>query len=361
VRRVPHLPSVAELPVGYFAASMAVGVNAIAAEQLGLHGLAVGLWIAAAVAFVVLAALVTVRAVRWTASLVADLTHHATAFSALTAVVAVNLLGVGATTVLDARWLSRLCWIVGIVGWIALTYTALMATIVRRPTPDLTAAINGTWFLLSAATESVVALTVVVAAGRVPSDAEVLVAVGGFGLGVVLYLIVATLVFLRWTLRSADPEELGPPSWIAAGAAAVIVLAGSKLLDSATTSPYLERLAPFVEGMVLTAWATATFWLPVMLAIGVWRRCVHRIPFRYEPELWSMLFPIGTYGAATFAMANATGLHVLDPVPPIFLTVALLGVAVTTGGLIRSLLVAQPAGESTSPDAVTPPERPSST
>ena len=31
----------------------------------------------------------------------------------------------------------------------------------------------------------------------------------------------------------------------------------------------MERLAPLIEGLVTLAWATATFWFPLMVAIGV--------------------------------------------------------------------------------------------
>ena len=56
---------------------------------------------------------------------------------------------------------------------------------------------------------------------------------------------------------------------------------------------------------MLLAWATATFWFPLMVAIGVWRHVVRRVPLRYDPSYWAMVFPLGMYGAATFRMRAA--------------------------------------------------------
>ena len=56
------------------------------------------------------------------------------------------------------------------------------------------------------------------------------VCLAAFTLGLVLYLIVMTMVFLRWTFQPLEPTEADPPAWIAAGAVAITVLAGSNLL-----------------------------------------------------------------------------------------------------------------------------------
>ena len=156
-------------------------------------------------------------------------------------------------------------------------------------------------------------------------------------LGLVLYLIVMTMVFLRWTFQPLEPSEADPPAWIAAGAVAITVLAGSNLLAARTVSPRIERLAPFIEGLVVLAWATATFWFPLMIAIGVWRHVVRRIPLRYHPSYWALVFPLGMYGAATFKMRSVIGLDQLGWVPKITLAVALVAWTITALGMIWSL------------------------
>ena len=73
----------------------------------------------------------------------------------------------------------------------------------------------------------------------------------------------------------------------------------------------------------MLAWATATFWFPLMVAIGIWRHVINRVPLRYHPSYWALVFPLGMYGAATFRMRAAVGLDALAWLPKATLAVAL--------------------------------------
>jgi tellurite resistance protein TehA-like permease len=157
------------------------------------------------------------------------------------------------------------------------------------------------------------------------------------------------MVFLRWTFQPLEPTEADPPAWIAAGAVAITVLAGSNLLAARGASTQVERLAPLIEGLVVLAWATATFWFPLMIAIGIWRHIVRRVPLRYHPSYWSLVFPLGMYGAATFKMSAEVGLDQLDWLPEVTLAVAISAWAAASLGLIaqgarRSLRAVNPGG-----------------
>jgi tellurite resistance protein TehA-like permease len=89
--------------------------------------------------------------------------------------------------------------------------------------------------------------------------------------------------------------------------------------------------------MVILAWATATFWFPVMIAIGIWRHLVKRVPLRYHPAYWALVFPIGMYGAATYKMIAATGLSDLDLLPQLALAMALVAWTAAFVGLAATL------------------------
>ncbi len=96
-------------------------------------------------------------------------------------------------------------------------------------------------------TESVVVLGSLLLS-RHPSDLLAFTCLAAFVLGIVLYLIVMTMVFLRWTFHELEPTEAAPPAWIAAGAVAITVLAGSNLLGASgrlarasTASPRSSR------------------------------------------------------------------------------------------------------------------------
>ena len=328
---------VRDFPPTYFAATMSLGAAAVGAEQLGLTVLATSLAVLAVVTLVLTSAVLSIRVIRYPRRVVDDLQHHATAFTILTTVAAFNIVGGAAIVVLDRVELGWVCWTIGLVMWPPLLYSSVLSTIIEHPKPPLARGINGTWFLMTVSTQAVVTTTALLLARTGTNQALELLAVAGFGLGIVLYLIVMTLLFLRWVFTESTPDEDDPPSWIAAGAMATTALAGSRILALDTSYQLVDRLAPFIEGLVIVGWATATFWLPLMVAVQVWRHGVHHMPWGFVPSMWSMVFPVATYGAATWAMADQTGLTILRPVPPVFLVLALAGILLVGTGSVRSI------------------------
>ena len=314
--------AVATLFPGYFALVMATGIIAIGADQQELGWLAEPLFVIAIVAYVVLAALLVARLVRYPRQLAADLTSHARGFAFLTVVAATNVLGSAAIVLHDWRGVAWVLWYASLGLWAVLAYTPLIAVVLRSPKPGLGAGINGSWFLLAVSTESIAVLGALLLADS-GSDALAFICLAAFTLGLVLYLIVMTMMFLRWTFQALEPTEADPPAWIAAGAVAITVLAGSNLLLADDSSTRIGRVAPFVEGIVVLAWATATFWFPLMVAIGIWRHIVRKVPLHYHPSYWAMVFPLGMYGVATYRMRLATKLPSLEWLPQVVLGIAL--------------------------------------
>jgi tellurite resistance protein TehA-like permease len=324
---------------GYFAMVMATGIIATAAKQQDITWLATALYIVAAVAYVVLIGLYVARLVLYRDRFVADLTSHQKGFTFLTAVAGSEVLG-GASIILYSWWtVGWVLWFVGLALWAVLLYTSLIAIVVRSARPGLAAGISGTWLLLTVSTESIAVLGALLLP-RSTNELQAVVCVSAFTLGIVLYLMVMTLLFMRWVFRPLDPTEAGPPSWIAAGAVAITVLAGSNLLLASDSVPLLADLGPFLRGMVLLAWATSTFWFPLLVAIGVWRHLVRKVPLRYEPAYWSLVFPIGMYGASTFRMRAALPLTSLEALPKVVLAAALVAWAATFVGLVAHLAAA---------------------
>lgn len=328
---------IAGLFPGYFALVMATGIVAVGAEQQDIGLLADALYVVTAVAYVVLAVLLAMRIVRFRSNFVADVTNHAKGFAFLTTVAATNVLA-SASIVIHGWWdLAWALWWASLVLWTAFVYTTLIAVVVDRDKPGLQGGINGSWFLLTVSTQSI-AVVAGLFLTRTSSDALAFTAIAAFLLGIVLYLIVMTMVFLRWTFQPLDPSEADPPAWIAAGAVAITVLAGSNILLAGEAAPErIARLAPLLEGFVVMAWATATFWFPLMIAIGVWRHLVRKVPLRYHPSYWAMVFPLGMYGAASYRMRDAIDLDVLAWLPGLELAVALVAWSVTFAGLARTL------------------------
>jgi tellurite resistance protein TehA-like permease len=345
----PIASNVRTLFPGYFAMVMATGIVAVGAAQQDLGWMADALYAVTAVTYVVLAALLLWRLAVAPKLLAADITSHVKGFAFLTTVAATNVLG-SASGVIQGWWTaSWVLWWLSLALWTFFVYATLFAVVLKGPKPGLGNGINGTWFLLTVSTESVVVLGALLL-GRHPSDLLAFALVAAFTLGLVLYLIVMTMVFLRWTFTELEPTEADPPAWIAAGAVAITVLAGSNLLGARAASPRIDRLAPFIEGVVLLAWSTATFWFPLMVAIGIWRHLINRVPLRYHPSYWALVFPLGMYGASTFRMRAAVQLDALEWLPQVTLAVALAAWTAAFVGLLAE-------GARAASRTVTPPEK----
>ena len=142
-------------------------------------------------------------------SLVADITSHAKGFAFLTTVAATNVLG-SASGVIHGWWtLAWGLWWLSLALWAFFVYATLFAVVLKGPKPGLGDGINGTWFLLTVSTESIVVLGALLL-GRHPSDLLAFALVAAFALGLVLYLIVMTMVFLRWTFSRARAHRSRP-------------------------------------------------------------------------------------------------------------------------------------------------------
>jgi tellurite resistance protein TehA-like permease len=153
-----------------------------------------------------------------------------------------------------------------------------------------------------------------------------------------LYIWIISLIFYRYTFFVMSPSDLAPPYWINMGAVAISALAGTLLALAAPLSPLLQELLPFIKGLTLLFWATATWWIPMLIILGAWRHLYRRFPLRYDPLYWGAVFPLGMYAVCTFRLANMIDEPVLLIVPRVFLYVALAAWALAFSGLAGSLV-----------------------
>src|SRR5262249_51407456 len=155
-------------------------------------------------------------------------------------------------------------------------------------------------------TESLAVLGALVAAEAPDPPAVLFIALAACLAGAMLYVPLITMILQRWLFSTTDERSMTPPYWINMGALAITTLARSPLLLVQGDWPPLQRLAPFLEGFTLLAWAMATWWIPLLVLVGIWRHVVRRFPIAYDPQYWSMVFPLGMYAVATFNLEKAT-------------------------------------------------------
>jgi tellurite resistance protein TehA-like permease len=199
--------------------------------------------------------------------------------------------------------------------------------------------LNGGWLVAVVAAQSVSVLGGLLATEFGPARELVIFFVLVMWLGGgMLYIWIIALIFYRYTFLPLDPRQLAPPYWINMGAMAISTLAGTVLAGRAGDSRLLTELLPFVKGLTLLFWATATWWIPLLVALGVWRHIVRKVPLTYDVVYWSAVFPLGMYTACTHRLAKVIDMPVLDIVPRYFVFIALIAWVLTFLGLINRQL-----------------------
>src|SRR5690606_15838349 len=151
-------------------------------------------------------------------------------------------------------------------------YGVLALLTVRSEKPPLTEGLNGGWLVAVVAAQAVSTLGSQLAGGFGSAREPLLFFCLVMWLaGGMLYVWIISLVFYRYTFFQMNPSDLAPPYWINMGAVAISTLAGTQLIAQSPGTPLLIRILPFIEGVTIAFWATATWWFPMLLILGYWR------------------------------------------------------------------------------------------
>ena len=334
----PQTQPLSTLHPAYFAMVMATGIVSIAAELLEMRWIALGLFWLNLVVYAGLWLLTFARFWRYRDRFLADLADHNRSVGFFTMVAATCVLGNQFVLVVSYPRVAAGLWYLGIGLWILLTYTIFTILTVKPKKPTLAEGINGGWLVAVVAAQSVSVLGGLLAPHFEAARPLVLF----FSLvmwlgGGMLYLWIIALIFYRYTFFTLEPAQLGPPYWINMGAMAISTLAGSVLIANAERSSLLSDLLPFLKGFTLFFWSTATWWIPMLFILGVWRHIYMRFPLRYDPMYWGAVFPLGMYTVCTIRLSQVLEISFLMAIPNWFIYIALAAWLATFFGLLSGI------------------------
>ena len=345
-------PLIAAMPLVYFAMVMSTGIVSIACHLLGFWFLAVSLFWLNLALYLILWLLTLWRLVFYPRQMFADLTSHTRGFEFFTMIAGTCILGNQFYLLLEAYGLAAGLWLLGIALWLLLIYGVFTTLIVKADKPSLAEGINGAWLVATVSTQAVAVLGALLAS-RFPGHREEIIffALCMFLLGGMFYLVIIVMISYRFLFFKLEPQAFDPSFWINAGAMSISTLAGASILENGQGVWLVESTGPFLLGCTTIFWAGATWWLPLLVILGIWRHVIRGVKLSYAPAYWSLVFPLGMYTVCTIRLFEVSQVDFLLKISRYFIYFALTAWFLTFVGLLRSLLRSLTSG----PDPVDRP------
>ncbi|GAA3928302.1 tellurite resistance/C4-dicarboxylate transporter family protein [Microbacterium soli] len=335
----PVRGAVARLSPGYFAAVMGTGIVSIGLHTTGIRSLSVALMWITAVLYAGLWVLYVWRAIFHWHRVVDDLRDPENAFGYFTVVAATDVLGVRLAQ--DGfEFAAGSLFLFATLIWFVFGYVLPWQVLMTRDGRSILRHANGSWFVWAVASQS---LAIGMARLSPTVDASFgewigLVAVLAWSVGVILYVAMAMLVLLRVVQFGITPQQFDPAYWVSMGALAIAVVAGSAIVQMEHT-PLVDAVRPLIAATVVIFWVFCLWLLPLLVGAGAWRHMLHRVPLRYEPALWSMVFPVGMFAVASLSLGEADALPASGAIGQVALAIAVGVWTVVFVGMLHHLLL----------------------
>lgn len=324
------------LSPGYFAFVMAAGILSEGVRLRNVEWLSDVFLAAAGVGFVVIAVLHLWRLGGYPRAMLTDLRDPQRSFGFFTFVAGVDVIATDLAS-RDLHTWALVMLVVGTVGWVALGYVVPWLSIFAHGHLSAIRAANGSWFVWVVAAQSVAVVAAILQPlGLDGHTGLALLATISWAVGVFLYVVAGLTVVLRALLYEFSVADLSPSYWVSMGAAAITVLAGSRLVEM-HGAPLAHAMEPLITGLSVMFWAFATWLIPALTVAFWWRHWVRRVPLNYDPELWTLIFPLGMYGVASIDLGHAVDLWIVRTIGQVEVWVGVAAFAITFVAMLKHL------------------------
>ncbi|WP_017731341.1 tellurite resistance/C4-dicarboxylate transporter family protein [Nafulsella turpanensis] len=327
------------LSPAYFTLPMSVGILSIGADFLKLPTLSDSLFWVNNVVYGILLLMLLARLLFFTHPFLKDLKSFKKGAGFLSFIAATSILGIQYVKLQQAYTTGSILFWCSLGIWILLMYSFLMSVTTQSEKPSLEKGMSGVWLLIVVSTQALAIHGTLLAKHlSIPKEQVIFLTLCLYTLGIFLYLILITLIFYRLTFFPAKPKEITPPYWINEGAVGITTLAGAVLLQNINSSSGFTGIEPVIEWISLLAWATASWWIPFIILLEIWKYGIKKEKLTYTPTYWALVFCIGGYAAATHLLFKVLSISFLTAAPKVAFYVALALFGIVLLGMCISII-----------------------
>jgi tellurite resistance protein TehA-like permease len=216
-------------------------------------------------------------------------------------------------------------FVLGVIGALSAFVLVYACFFLLLRSSELLQAISPLWLLQSIACHSVgIVVTALWAERALTNPLYLLIGLGFWSFGFFMYLLFMALNIYRVFFLPFTETDPNPAFWTYMGAAAIAVVDGSYFITLEHVPLFVEAIKPYLSGMVFLLWTWGTAWIPILVIMMIWKYSATKLPIRFEPSLWAMVFPLGMYTVATDAIAESLHLDMLTTTVPHWLWISIL-------------------------------------
>lgn len=332
---VPYIKKQTQnFPAVYFALVMATGIISIGCHLLKLPNLSDLFFYLNEFQYTFLLLLLLIKIILNRREVVAEFMDSIKGPTFLTFVAASCILGVQYCLLKHSYQPAVILWVVAIVAWLFILYAFLVVMITKPPKPSLENGLNGGWLLLVVSTESLSILGTQLSA-YLPAEGTLLFTLAAYLLGLFFYLMLIPLIFFRLTFDPMKAKDFTPPYWVLMGAAAITTLSAATLIEATGKISTFEALVPVLKVLCLFTWIVATWWIPLLILLELWRHLFKKVPVKYDASYWDTVFTLGMYTVCSYRLANVFQLPWLQALPQVSIYLALAAWMITFVAMVR--------------------------